>query len=1134
MDRGSVAAQRLCDVLASIDEVGEAYVSWNAASPSWCSGPELTWLNDSFVPVEAAINRTRIPVLYESHTVYKAPPLCGLASFRHTVNSELNFLRCSPDSSTNAPYLETFWNEVLYALAHTGPVAALQTAKKRSVKDAAAMVHIAARNGRHWIRIMPLRSDALLREFREYDSMVSMTSPPREDEAILQNSIVYTAHELRMAARNGETIEIVLTRLNSGDTSATIDMDSYWSGSELARMKWRLYKISEYVQSMGLQITFGAHERMRLDAKIPRPPPAWQAPPTLFLNLDVSAMVALCSDLTHESHLHVHDHGNRALVMQQNHERQSPLSGLLMKTFHQPVQLVATRKAIEKFLSIVEQTASESEYARASWLLGSRHALRMGDPWDWLFPNAVRVLDENCKVHSGWEDVPYVHQLLDALAECHGYSRPKSLGSSPHTLDSIQEGLSKRITTLLAHSHGVHELLEKAGPMTGTPLNHSALWLIQPRSFVSKTPESLPILHTSRFSDLMRTTSLRRAHQRWLRVWNWLQGPRVPVQHTIRHYPWWPWKRLENAWMQWTKPLAWKVPPQWEVNSVPSNMEDIEMEPVSPFPGQSTIGERWWYKIEHDLRCNWLHWLVLCSVCVAWLFAFASLVHNTWFSSTVLTENGWETPESLACTSTKWGRNALCGLNGNDCKPFSNTSLVFRCPSGCETTTLLNPRTIGSDSYNYVPLVVGGGNSTPYRADSFICASALHAGVIGPKGGCGIARMMGTYTNFEGQQQNNIASFPFHGVFPSSFKFEKPMNTSHCTDDRWRMYTLNVVFLAFITFVLRPMPIFLFWVFSCVGFWHVNLVSELRDVPPPIGDAVGDFGPHLFVCFVIWHVVLQHVWYAFEHVPLEFGIAWLGLWWIGVLLDVVFANVPLQRLTYHDISQQPGAVTSIVIIVIVVVVLAINQVRVVRSVGLLPKYLALYIVFGIVLALCAAVPGEGLRLHHYVIALILLPGCAFPTRISLLCCAILFGMYINGVARWGFDGILQDNGVIQGDATGNSLLPSFSSSMTIDGVIKWNPIPAGQRNIWSAFNLLVDDVLRYEGPDTSYNLSSLFAEFRSQPSNLLSQQQIYETLQKSTHYLRLAYSSATETGDFTRAALASLNGSFIPPKTGRT
>ena len=248
----------------------------------------------------------------------------------------------------------------------------------------------------------------------------------------------------------------------------------------------------------------------------------------------------------------------------------------------------------------------------------------MGDPWDWLFPNAVRVLDENCKVHSGWEDVPYVHQLLDALAECHGYSRPKSLGSSPHTLDSIQEGLSKRITTLLAHSHGVHELLEKAGPMSGTPLNHSALWLIQPRSFVSKTPESLPILHTSRFSDLMRTTSLRRAHQRWLRVWNWLQGPRVPVQHTIRHYPWWPWKRLENAWIQWTKPLAWKVPPQWEVNSGPSDMEDIELEPVSPFPGPSTFGERWWCKIEHDLRCNWLHWLVLCSVCVCLLYTSPS------------------------------------------------------------------------------------------------------------------------------------------------------------------------------------------------------------------------------------------------------------------------------------------------------------------------------------------------------------------------------------------------------------------------------------------------------------------------------------------------------------------------------
>lgn len=1134
MGSSNAVARRLSEVLASIDEVSDAYVSWNAASPSWCSGPELTWLNHSFVPVDAAINRTRIPVLCETHTTFKAPPLCGLASFRHVVNSELAFVLSSPQSSTNAPYLETFWNEVLYALAHRGPLAALQTQYPRSGKGATTMVHIAARNGQHWIRIMPLRSDALLREFREYDSTLSISSPPKEDEAITQNSIVHAAHELRMAASNGETIEIVLTRLNLDDTSSSINMSSYWTGSELDRMKWRLYKIAEHIQSLGLQIKFGTHEHMRLDAKIPRPPPMLQARPTSFLNLDVSAMIALCSDLTHESHLCVPDHTNRALATQQNHERHSPLSSLLLQTLGQPVQLVATQKAIKKFLSIVNQVASESEYGRASWLLGPRNAVCMGNPWDWLFPNPIQVLDENCKVRSGWEDVMYMHQLEHALTLCHGYSRPKSLGSSPHTLHSIQEGFSKRITTVLAHAHGVHELLEKAGPITGTPMSHSALWLIQPRSFVSSILNSPAEVHTSPLSDLMRTVPYKRVPRWWLALWNWMQGPRVPVQHTIRHYPWWPWKRLENAWIQWTKPLAWKLPPDLDANPTSTNMDDIELEPASPIPGQWTIGERWWLKIQHDLRCNWLHWLVLCSVCITWLLAFASLVHNIWFSSSILTKNGWKKPESLSCTSTYWGRNALCGMNGNECKPFSNTSTFFRCPSGCETTTLLNPRTIGADAYNYVPLVVGGSKSTPYRADSFICASALHAGVIGPKGGCGVARMTGTYTNFEGDKHNGIASFPFHGVFPSSFKLEKPMDAMHCTDERWRMYTLNVVFLAFVTFVLRPIPIFLFWVFSCVGFWHVNLVSELRDVPPPIGEAVGDFGPHLFVCFVIWHCVLQHVWYAFEHVPLEFGTAWLGLWWIGVLLDVVFANVPLQRLTYHDISQQPGAVTSIAIIVVVVVILAINQIRVVRSVGLLPKYLTLYIVFGIVLGLCAAVPGEGLRLHHYVIALILLPGCAFPTRISLLCCAILFGMYINGVARWGFDGVLQDNGVIQGDATGNSLLPSFSSNKTINGLIQWNPIPADQKNTWSAFYLLVDDVLRYEGPDNTFNLSSLFSEYRSQPSNLLSQEQISQALQTSTHYLRLAYSSATETGDFTHAALASLNGTFIPPKAGRT
>ena len=43
-------------------------------------------------------------------------------------------------------------------------------------------------------------------------------------------------------------------------------------------------------------------------------------------------------------------------------------------------------------------------------------------------------------------------------------------------------------------------------------------------------------------------------------------------------------------------------------------------------------------------------------------------------------------------------------------------------------TTLQNIRTVGDIEVEYVPLVVGGGDSNQtYRGDSFICAAGIHA-----------------------------------------------------------------------------------------------------------------------------------------------------------------------------------------------------------------------------------------------------------------------------------------------------------------------------------------------------------------------------------------------------------------------
>lgn len=86
-------------------------------------------------------------------------------------------------------------------------------------------------------------------------------------------------------------------------------------------------------------------------------------------------------------------------------------------------------------------------------------------------------------------------------------------------------------------------------------------------------------------------------------------------------------------------------------------------------------------------------------------------------------------------------------------------------------------------------------------------------------------------------------------------------------------------------------------------------------------------------------------------------------------------------------------------------------------------------------------------------------------------------MFTNGVARWSFDGLIKDNGVVQGDVTGGTGTRSFNTTnttfATAGGVIAWNPIPNDQVGNWDGFQLLVDDVLRYQGSSLSYNLSAL-------------------------------------------------------------
>lgn len=126
-----------------------------------------------------------------------------------------------------------------------------------------------------------------------------------------------------------------------------------------------------------------------------------------------------------------------------------------------------------------------------------------------------------------------------------------------------------------------------------------------------------------------------------------------------------------------------------------------------------------------------------------------------------------------------------------------------------------------------------------------------------------------------------------------------------------------------------------------------------------------------------------------------------------ILTNLTTDKIPIDRLTAADIKAQPGGLTALIIIIIVLILIVVNQIRVIRKTGWLPHYLRWYIFGGLTVLVLAFLPTLNLRIHHYVLAMALIPGTAFPTRLSAIYQGFLLGMFLNGAAAWGFDSILQ-------------------------------------------------------------------------------------------------------------------------------
>jgi hypothetical protein len=529
----------------------------------------------------------------------------------------------------------------------------------------------------------------------------------------------------------------------------------------------------------------------------------------------------------------------------------------------------------------------------------------------------------------------------------------------------------------------------------------------------------------------------------------------------------------EGAWKRW-KWVPYPVRRFCIATAVwaegPPNARDHKIKPLFPAIQEAPL----WLVDKYVPQKKHRLWLFMCYA-VAWLLAFC-LVMRQGLKATEIP--GYGTPSDISCGTTYWLSGNQCGTDGNDCRPFSDSGFAFKCPASCGSYQVLNPRAVGTQEIVYSTFVIGGPsdstNTTFYRGDSFICTAAIHAGVVtDAKGGCGVVSLSGKQSDYVSSTRNGINSIAFDSDFPLSYTFGEGIQCSSA-DVRWSLLAVTVTFTAVLSLVTASAPLFFFSSFVAI-FWQVGMASDAPShdtIADLFSDILGKFLPAMFIAWVFYDKMGVRRTLQGLTAQIEKTILWLGGCWVGALTNYTFDFIPIQRLTGHDLEQQPGAKAALAIIIIVLACIVVSQVWFFQREGRLVKYLKLYALFVAGIIVCLVLPDLSLRIHHYILALLLLPGTSMQTRPSLLYQGILVGLFINGIARWGFDPFLQTSYALQGDAQLDSALPSIltpnitwaanatdvAATAVSTITFQWQSPPGSQ---YDGISILVNDVERF-------------------------------------------------------------------------
>lgn len=563
--------------------------------------------------------------------------------------------------------------------------------------------------------------------------------------------------------------------------------------------------------------------------------------------------------------------------------------------------------------------------------------------------------------------------------------------------------------------------------------------------------------------------------------------------------------------------------------------------------------------------------LIYVAYCAVWMAIFGSIVGSQFRNRPAFRHQDDHDPGleivQLACSDQYrwWGKNGKCGLDAELCGPFEDHEVVIKCPALCDREGwTFSSIPVGDELVKYKGFVVGGGAtertgasrdalSLPYRADSYPCAAGVHAGILSPFfGGCIKLKAVGSQLQFEATSGHygTSDSVGFPGFFPASYIFTRLPEIAYCYDYRLIVLVINILFGLPVVYLASGL--ITFWTITIVGYLTILLSLD----PPLMVDAsdpetIADLFatgfqrvlPLCFVLYTFWRCTTKRT-FADPSCTLAKVALWYPLFWVGVCNNLTFDRLPLDRLTPSSFKQQPGSITvALTLFVIILVCAGIQAFKLWQS-GRFKKYLLIYLTLIFTILTLVAIPGLSLRIHHYILAMLLIPGTATRGFSAYLFQGILYGLLLSGIARWNFASVMETDFTLLRDDPGKSLIPPVFSNLTGHGIIDWYDSEINQADLDESgltdYSLLVNDIERYVGNSSTIDFKELLKQDDS--LNQLVNEELRQHADKQgdiTLFLRLGRSPPDwridHRSDYTRAGkLKWPSGKWQEPEKGLT